>query len=97
MFFALIAHWITTSVGGYLSSTFADNNTTGFWSGIGYQLVGGFLNIAIVMVSIFLAFKIINSLTDMILENLNFKQQDILDQSQEQLQQQAARKMPTRI
>ena len=97
MFFALVAHWITTSVGGYLSSTFADNNTTGFWSGIGYQLVGGFLNIAIVMVSIFLAFKIINSLTDMILENLNFKQQDILDQTQEQIQQQAARRMPTRI
>lgn len=97
IFFALEAHWIAISVGGYLSSAFADNNTSGFWSSMGYQIFGGFLEIIIVIVSIFLTFKIVTTFVDMILENLNFKQQDMLEQSVEQIQQQVARAVPQKV
>lgn len=90
MFFALFSHWITMSIGSYLSSAFANSNN-GQGLGLGFQLFGGFLNIVIVIVSIFLTFKIITSLTDFILENLSLSSKDLLDQSAEQIQNQTAR------
>lgn len=95
IFFALAALWFATAMGGHLSSSFADNNT--IVSSFGYQIFGGVLNIIIVLVAIFASLKLVTSFADSILENLNFKQQDTLEQAIEQIQQQAARKMPTKV
>lgn len=92
VFFGLQAHWTTTSIGGYLSSRFADNvGSSALVSHFGFQLFGGVLNIAIILVSIFLSFKIVSKFVDMILENLNFSKPDTLEQTMEQINQAAAR------
>ena len=92
VFFGLQAHWTTTSIGGYLSSRFADNvGSSALVSHFGFQLFGGVLNIAMILVSIFLSFKIVSKFVDMILENLNFSKPDMLEQTMEQINQAAAR------
>lgn len=92
VFFGLQAHWTTTSIGGYLSSRFADNvGSSALVSHFGFQIFGGVLNIAMILVSIFLSFKIVSKFVDMILENLNFSKPDTLEQTMEQITQSAAR------
>lgn len=92
VFFGLQAHWTTTSIGGYLSSRFADNvGSNDLVSHFGFQIFGGVLNISIILVSIFLSFKIVGKFVDMILENLNFSKPDTLEQTTEQITQAAAR------
>lgn len=92
VFFGLQAYWTTTSIGGYLSSRFADNvGSSALVSHFGFQLFGGVLNIAMILVSIFLSFKIVSKFVDMILENLNFSKPDTLEQTMEQINQAAAR------
>lgn len=97
IFFALEAHWLATSVGGYLSNTFADNNSSGLMTSMQFHIFGGFLHIAIILVSIFLSFKIASSFTDLILENLSFGKPDTLDLEKDKMLQDAARKMPTKV
>lgn len=98
VFFGLQAHWTTTSIGGYLSSRFADNvGSNDLVSHFGFQIFGGVLNIAIILVSIFLSFKIVGKFVDMILENLNFSKPDALEQTTEQVNQAALRTVGKKV
>lgn len=94
MFFGLEAHWVTTSAGGYLANTFAGLNTQGFWSSMAFQLLGGFLNISLVLVSIFLSYKIITKFVDIILENLNFAEKSSMNEIVQEMSQAAKNQMP---
>lgn len=92
VFFGLVAYWMTTAIGGYLSSRFADNvGSSHFVAHFCFQLFGGVLDIAINLVAIFLSFKIIPTFVNMVLENLNFSKPDTLEQNMEQINQAAAR------
>lgn len=98
VFFGLQAHWTTTTLGGYLSSRFADNvGSTAIISHFGFQLFGGILHIAIILVSMYLSFKIVYKFVDMILENLNFSKPDALEQTTEQVNQAALRTVARKV
>ncbi len=93
IFFALEANWIMTSIATYLGKTYADNMDQEYIATLGYQLFGGFLNLAMVFAAIFLTFKITATFIEIILENLAFKSQDTLDNAVEQISQQTTRGM----
>ncbi|KHG32990.1 hypothetical protein [Sulfurospirillum sp. MES] len=87
VFFGLEAYWITTSIGTYLSSRFAQTAGDAIVSSFAYQLFGGTLHIAMTLIAMFLSFKIVGKFVDLILENLSFGKSDTLDEQLQQIMQ----------
>lgn len=93
VFFALQAHWTMSSIGAYITHNYANNVNENILNSFAYKVFGGFLEIALTLASIFLTFKIVSTFVELILENLNFKNQDSLDSAVEQISQQTTRQI----